>query len=139
MKPVRIADFLKLSDEEIIKHIEESGFLGHLEDIFLKSTLYNHQRSLTIFGHLKLIGVDYYEKVEKKPKPSHIQARVDMTMINRQYNAWAPILIFYKPKMSGEDKILGITFYPSGDIAIYRYIEEYLKMNNDTAKKVFRI
>ena len=124
MRPVRITDFLKLSDEEIIKHIEESGFLSHLEDVFLKSVLYDHQRSLTIFGHLKLIGVDYYETIEKKPRPTNIQARLDMSRVNRQYDVWAPYLVFYKPKLTGDDRIIGILFYPSGVIVVHRYYDE---------------
>ena len=127
MKPIRIADFLRLSDEEIINHIKESGFVDHLDEPFLKTVIYDHQRSLTIFEYLKLVGVDHYDKVEKKPKPFHIYARLDTTMINHQQRAFAPILVFYKPKMSGEDKIVGITFYPSGVIVVYNYFQEWIK------------
>ena len=134
MKLIRIDDFLRLSENEIVEHIKESGFLNHIDEPFLKSTKYDHQRNLTIFEYLKLIGVDHYDKVEKKPRPLRIYARLDMVRINHQHLAFAPFLVFYRPKMSGEDKIIGITFYPSGVIVVNDYFSEWIEQMKSAGK-----
>ena len=50
-----------------------------------------------------------------------------MTMINHQQKAYAPFLVFYKPKLSGDVKIIGVVFYPSGHIIIYNYFQDWMK------------